>query len=181
MANPVIRIAPNNQVFDLPVIVGIEEGLFAKAGLDVSFSATHADREKDSAERPIMTRLATLFLVIALLAPTARGGEDAASFRHPEDGQIDMSEWLLDRKGFLPVPVIVTVSTSFPYWSLRVLKDNTASIMPTIQKRTTTRDSGQPRSSKSPSWVRICTIRGTSNGPQGLADTYRSSAAAMSR
>jgi NitT/TauT family transport system substrate-binding protein len=54
---PLVRIAPNNQVFDLPVIVGIEEGLFAQAGLDVRFSATHADREKDSAERPIMTRL----------------------------------------------------------------------------------------------------------------------------
>jgi len=36
-------------VFDLPVIVGIEEGLFEKAGLDVSFSATYADRERDSA------------------------------------------------------------------------------------------------------------------------------------
>jgi len=57
MAAPTVRIAPNNPVFDLPVIVGIEEGLFAKAGLDVSFSATYADREKDSAERPIMTRL----------------------------------------------------------------------------------------------------------------------------
>ena len=33
---PVVKIAPNNQVFDLPVIVGIEEGLFARAGLDVS-------------------------------------------------------------------------------------------------------------------------------------------------
>src|SRR6202049_4643571 len=54
---PAIRIAPNNPVFDLPVIVGIEEGLFAKAGLDVRFSATYADREKDSAERPIMSRL----------------------------------------------------------------------------------------------------------------------------
>jgi NitT/TauT family transport system substrate-binding protein len=52
-----VRIAPNNQVFDLPVIVGIEEGLFARAGLDVRFSATHADREKDHAGRPIMTRL----------------------------------------------------------------------------------------------------------------------------
>ena len=47
---PVVRIAPNNPVFDLPVIVGIEEGLFEKAGLDVSFSATYADRERDSAE-----------------------------------------------------------------------------------------------------------------------------------
>ena len=54
---PAVRIAPNNPVFDLPVIVGIEEGLFAKAGLDVRFSATYADREKDSADRPIMSRL----------------------------------------------------------------------------------------------------------------------------
>jgi NitT/TauT family transport system substrate-binding protein len=54
---PIVRIAPNNQIFDLPVIVGIEEGLFEKAGLDVRFSATHADREKDNAEGPIMTRL----------------------------------------------------------------------------------------------------------------------------
>ena len=54
---PVVRIAPNNQVFDLPVIVGIAEGLFETAGLDVSFSATHADREKDAIGRPIMSRL----------------------------------------------------------------------------------------------------------------------------
>src|SRR6266567_8740906 len=52
-----VKIAPNNPVFDLPVIVGIEEGLFAKAGLDVSFSATYADREKDSAEKPVLSRL----------------------------------------------------------------------------------------------------------------------------
>jgi NitT/TauT family transport system substrate-binding protein len=54
---PVVRIAPNNPVFDLPVIVGIEEGLFAKAGLDVQFSATYADREKVSANSPVMARL----------------------------------------------------------------------------------------------------------------------------
>jgi NitT/TauT family transport system substrate-binding protein len=54
---PVVKIAPNNPVFDLPVIVGIEEGLFADAGLDVSFSATYADREKDTAASPIMARL----------------------------------------------------------------------------------------------------------------------------
>ena len=53
----VVKIAPNNPVFDLPVIVGIEEGLFAKAGLDVRFSATYADRERDSAEKPILSRL----------------------------------------------------------------------------------------------------------------------------
>lgn len=54
---PIVRIAPNNPVFDLPVIVGIEEGLFAKAGLDVKFSATYADREKDNAATPFMSRL----------------------------------------------------------------------------------------------------------------------------
>lgn len=57
MTMATVKIAPNNPVFDLPVIVGIEEGLFAEAGLEVSFSATYADREKDSAEKPILTRL----------------------------------------------------------------------------------------------------------------------------
>ncbi len=52
-----VRIAPNNPVFDLPVIVGIEEGLFAQAGLDVRFSASYADREKDNALTPFMGRL----------------------------------------------------------------------------------------------------------------------------
>src|SRR5437016_12446126 len=54
---PKVRIAPNNPVFDLPVIVGIEAGLFDKAGLVVSFSASYADREKDSAEKPVLSRL----------------------------------------------------------------------------------------------------------------------------
>src|SRR5258708_1718025 len=54
---PTVGIAPNNPVFDLPVIVGIEQGLFAKAGLDVRFSASYADREKDNAQTPFMARL----------------------------------------------------------------------------------------------------------------------------
>jgi NitT/TauT family transport system substrate-binding protein len=52
-----VRIAPNNPVFDLPVIVGIEEKLFEQAGLDVGFTASYADRERDSAEKPVMARL----------------------------------------------------------------------------------------------------------------------------
>jgi NitT/TauT family transport system substrate-binding protein len=52
-----VRIAPNNPVFDLPVIVGIEEKLFAQAGLDVSFSASYEDRERDTADKPIFERL----------------------------------------------------------------------------------------------------------------------------
>ncbi len=55
-ARPAVKIAPNNPVFDLPVIVGIEEGLFAKAGLDVSFSGTYADREKDNVKQPVLER-----------------------------------------------------------------------------------------------------------------------------
>ena len=56
-AKPVVKIAPNNPVFDLPLIVAIKEGLFERAGLDVGFSASYADREKDSAEKPVLSRL----------------------------------------------------------------------------------------------------------------------------
>lgn len=52
-----VRIAPNNPVFDLPVLVGIEEKLFERAGLDVELSASYADREKDSAETAFLSRL----------------------------------------------------------------------------------------------------------------------------
>jgi NitT/TauT family transport system substrate-binding protein len=52
-----VNIAPNNPVFDLPVIVGIEEGLFAAAGLDVRFIASYDDREVDSSDKPILSRL----------------------------------------------------------------------------------------------------------------------------
>jgi NitT/TauT family transport system substrate-binding protein len=55
--NRVVKVAPNNPVFDLPVMVGIEEGLFAKAGLAVSFSASYEARENDSADKPILSRL----------------------------------------------------------------------------------------------------------------------------
>jgi ABC-type nitrate/sulfonate/bicarbonate transport system substrate-binding protein len=43
---PTVRIARNNPVFALPVIVGIEEGLFDQAGPNVQFSATYADRDR---------------------------------------------------------------------------------------------------------------------------------------
>ena len=54
---PAVRIAPNNPVFDLPVLVAIEEGLFDKAGLDVSMSARYEDREKTLTERDVLARL----------------------------------------------------------------------------------------------------------------------------
>jgi len=57
MAKPTVRIAPNNPVFDLPVLVGIEEGLFDTAGLDVSLSGRYEDRERDRIDRLVLSRL----------------------------------------------------------------------------------------------------------------------------
>src|SRR5258705_13213388 len=54
---PLVKIAPNNPIFDLPVLVGIEEGLFLAAGLDVRMSAPYEAREKDNSQPPIMARL----------------------------------------------------------------------------------------------------------------------------
>ena len=31
-----------------------------------------------------------------------------AQFTDPEDGAFDASEWLLEKKGFLPVPILIT-------------------------------------------------------------------------
>lgn len=45
--------------------------------------------------------------VTAILACPVLANDDL-SFTDPEDGAFDTSAWLLDRKGFLPVPIIVT-------------------------------------------------------------------------
>src|SRR4249919_3137665 len=34
--------------------------------------------------------------------------EEHSVFIDPEDGYVDASEWLLDKQGFLPVPIIIT-------------------------------------------------------------------------
>jgi hypothetical protein len=49
--------------------------------------------------------LATLSMLSAMPAK-ADGFFDA--FRDPEDGAFDASEWLLDQRGFLPVPIVIT-------------------------------------------------------------------------
>ncbi len=41
-----IRISPNPPVFDLPILVALEHGLFAEAGLDVDYSAKYGDHDK---------------------------------------------------------------------------------------------------------------------------------------
>jgi len=134
---PVVRIAPNNPVFDLPVIVGIEEGLFEKAGLDVSFSATYADRERDSAEKPVLSRLkeqlyecgsADSYNVcewasIDRLERGARGGSIAA-LRAAVAAQaiLTFDERLQTPRDMADVPVVVQELTGSHYTTLQMLE-----------------------------------------------------------
>jgi NitT/TauT family transport system substrate-binding protein len=134
---PLVRIAPNNPVFDLPVIVGIEEKLFKKAGLDVRFTASYADREKDSVERPVMSRLkeqlfdcgsADSYNVcewasIDRLAKGTRGGNIAA-LRASVAAQaiITFDETLQVPRDLADVPVVVQELTGSHYTTLQMLE-----------------------------------------------------------
>ncbi|TMH22781.1 MAG: nitrate ABC transporter substrate-binding protein [Betaproteobacteria bacterium] len=137
MTKPVVRIAPNNPVFDLPVIVGIEERLFEKAGLDVSFSATYADRERDSAEKPVLSRLkeqmfecgsADSYNVcewasIDRLERGERGGSIAA-LRAAVAAQaiLTFDEKLQTPRDLSDVPVVVQELTGSHYTTLQMLE-----------------------------------------------------------
>lgn len=132
-----VKIAPNNPVFDLPVIVGIEEGLFAKAGLNVSFSATYLDREKDHAEKPILSRLkeqlfecgsADSYNVcewasIDRLERGKRGGSIAA-LRAAVAAQaiLTFEEALQTPRDMADVPVVVQELTGSHYTTLQMLE-----------------------------------------------------------
>jgi len=136
MSKPVIRIAPNNQVFDLPVIVAIEEGLFEAAGLDVEFSATHADREKDVG-KPVMSRLkesmfdcgsADSYNVcewasIDRLERGARSGNIAA-LRAAVAAQaiLTFDERLQTARDLADVPIVVQQLTGSHYTTLQMLE-----------------------------------------------------------
>src|ERR1700674_4705998 len=52
---PVVTISPNNPVFDLPLYVARDEGLFAKAGIDVRFQAKYSER--NLSDRDAFSRL----------------------------------------------------------------------------------------------------------------------------
>jgi NitT/TauT family transport system substrate-binding protein len=132
-----VRIAPNNPVFDLPVIVGIEEGLFAKAGLDVSFSATYADRERDNAQTPFLARLKeSLFEIggadsynvcewasIDRLERGSRGGNIAA-LRAAVAAQaiLTFDDALQSPRDLADVPVVVQELTGSHYTTLQMLE-----------------------------------------------------------
>jgi NitT/TauT family transport system substrate-binding protein len=132
-----VRIAPNNPVFDLPVIVGIEEKLFEQAGLDVRFTATYADREKDSIEKPVMTRMkeqmfdcgkADSYNVcewasIDRLEKGQRGGNIAA-LRASVAAQaiVTFDETLQVPRDMADVPVVVQELTGSHYTTLQMLE-----------------------------------------------------------
>ena len=50
MDQPTIAISPNNPVFDLPIYVARDEGLFAKAGIEVRFQAKYSERNASDKE-----------------------------------------------------------------------------------------------------------------------------------
>ncbi len=49
-----------------------------------------------------------LLLVLWAGQAVAQQAEKENIFRDPEDGEFDASAWLLDKKGFLPVPILIT-------------------------------------------------------------------------
>src|SRR5438874_9579118 len=54
MTTSIVNISPNNPVFDLPIYVARDEGLFAKAGIEVRFQAKYSQRnpsDKDAFAR----------------------------------------------------------------------------------------------------------------------------------
>jgi NitT/TauT family transport system substrate-binding protein len=50
MGCPVVSISPNNPVFDLPIYVAREAGLFEKAGIEVRFGAKYSQRNLSDAD-----------------------------------------------------------------------------------------------------------------------------------
>jgi len=54
-ARPVVTISPNNPVFDLPIYVARDEGLFERAGIDVRFQAKYSER--NPSDRDAFARL----------------------------------------------------------------------------------------------------------------------------
>jgi NitT/TauT family transport system substrate-binding protein len=134
----VVRIAPNNPVFDLPVIVGIEEKLFEQVGLDVQFAGTYEDREKkDKVEFPVMARLkeqmfdcgsADSYNVcewasIDRLEKGKRGG-DIAALRASVAAQaiITFDEALQVPRDLADVPVAVQELTGSHYTTVQMLE-----------------------------------------------------------
>ena len=50
MPTPVVNISPNNPVFDLPIYVARDEGLFQRAGIEVRFQAKYSERRASDSD-----------------------------------------------------------------------------------------------------------------------------------
>jgi NitT/TauT family transport system substrate-binding protein len=139
---PLVRIAPNNPVFDLPVIVGIEERLFEQAGLDVRFTGTYADREtadryKGNIQTSVMARMmenlfdrgsadsynVCVWASIDRLERGTRGGKVAA-LRASVAAQaiLTFDEALQVPRDMADVPVVVQWLTGSHYTALQMLE-----------------------------------------------------------
>src|SRR6187549_1946038 len=55
-----------------------------------------------------LAALGLLLLAAAGPAFAVETKDTAGPFTDPEDGAFDLSEWLLERKGFLPVPILIS-------------------------------------------------------------------------
>ena len=133
-----IRIAPNNPIFDLPVIVGIEEGLFAEAGLDVKFVATYADRAKsDSPDKPFLSRLKENMLETGSAdsynvcewasidrLERGKGGGNIAALRASVAAQaiLTFEDALQTPRDMVDVPVAVQESTGSHFTTIQMLE-----------------------------------------------------------
>ena len=70
--------------------------------------AKPSDTAPGGAARGRALRRSLAIMAFALLATSAAASELLQRFIDPADGMFDMSEWLLDHKGFLPVPIVIT-------------------------------------------------------------------------
>jgi NitT/TauT family transport system substrate-binding protein len=50
MPRPVVNISPNNPVFDLPIYVARDEGLFERAGIEVRYQAKYSQRNASDSD-----------------------------------------------------------------------------------------------------------------------------------
>src|SRR5438876_5273218 len=50
MDRPIVSISPNNPVFDLPIYVARDEGLFERAGIEVRYQAKYSQRNASDAD-----------------------------------------------------------------------------------------------------------------------------------
>jgi len=65
---------------------------------------SNTERRGNGITSPVISFLRPILLLAALLASLPA----LAQFTDPEDGALDASEFIIDKKGFLPIPLIIT-------------------------------------------------------------------------